>query len=51
MATEEVGMSGKRYTYAFKIEAVKQVTERGVIRWRMWRSGWASRPTAFTPGN
>jgi transposase len=29
MATEEVGMSSKSYTYAFKIEAVKQVTERG----------------------
>ena len=29
MATEEVCMSGKRYTDEFKIEAVKQVTERG----------------------
>ena len=29
MATEEVSMSGKRYTDEFKIEAVKQVTERG----------------------
>lgn len=29
MATEEVRMSGKRYTDEFKIEAVKQVTERG----------------------
>jgi transposase len=29
MATEEVNMSGKRYTDEFKIEAVKQVTERG----------------------
>ncbi len=29
MATEEVTMSGKRYTDEFKIEAVKQVTERG----------------------
>ncbi|VWD64994.1 hypothetical protein BLA50215_07939 [Burkholderia lata] len=27
MATEEVSMSGKRYTDEFKIEAVKQVTE------------------------
>jgi len=29
MATEEMKMSGKRYTDEFKIEAVKQVTERG----------------------
>ncbi|WP_221625207.1 transposase, partial [Burkholderia cepacia] len=29
MATEEVRTSGKRYTDEFKIEAVKQVTERG----------------------
>lgn len=29
MATEEVSMSGKRYTDEFKIEEVKQVTERG----------------------
>jgi predicted DNA-binding transcriptional regulator YafY len=29
MATEAVGMSSKRYTDEFKIEAVKQVTERG----------------------
>ena len=29
MATEEVCMSGKRYTDEFKIEAVKQVIERG----------------------
>ena len=29
MAKTEVGMSGKRYTDEFKIEAVRQVTERG----------------------
>lgn len=29
MATEGMKMSGKRYTDEFKIEAVKQVTERG----------------------
>ncbi len=29
MATEEVSMNRKRYTDEFKIEAVKQVTERG----------------------
>ncbi len=29
MAIEEVCMSGKRYTDEFKIEAVKQVTDRG----------------------
>jgi transposase len=29
MAIEEVCMSGKRYTDEFKVEAVKQVTERG----------------------
>lgn len=29
MAIEEVCMSGKRYTDEFKIEAVKQVIERG----------------------
>ncbi len=29
MATEEVSMSSTRYTDEFKIEAVKQVTERG----------------------
>ena len=29
MATEEVFMSGKRYTDEFKIEAVRQVTEHG----------------------
>lgn len=29
MATEEVSVSSKRYTDEFKIEAVRQVTERG----------------------
>jgi transposase len=29
MATTEVQMSGKRYTDEFKIEAVRQVSERG----------------------
>jgi transposase len=29
MATTEVSVSGKRYTDEFKIEAVRQVTERG----------------------
>jgi len=29
MAVREVFMSGKRYTEEFKIEAVRQVTERG----------------------
>lgn len=29
MATTEVSMSGKRYTDEFKIEAVRQVRERG----------------------
>lgn len=29
MAMQEVPMSGKRYTDEFKIEAVRQVTERG----------------------
>jgi len=29
MASTEVFMSGKRYTDEFKIEAVRQVTERG----------------------
>ncbi len=28
MATEEVSLSGKRYTDEFKIEAVKQVIQR-----------------------
>lgn len=31
MAAEEVSKSGKRYTDEFKIEAVKQVTERGQL--------------------
>ena len=29
MATEEVHLSGKRYPEEFKIEAVRQVVERG----------------------
>jgi transposase len=29
MASTEVAMSGKRYTDEFKIEAVRQITERG----------------------
>jgi len=29
MATKEVFVSGKRYTDEFKIEAVRQVTDRG----------------------
>lgn len=29
MASTEVDMSGKRYTDEFKIEAVRQITERG----------------------
>lgn len=32
-------MSSKRYTDEFKVEAVKQVTERGW--WVKWRGGWA----------
>jgi len=30
MASTEVAMSGKRYTDEFKIEAVRQITERGM---------------------
>lgn len=50
MATEEVSMSGKRYTDEFKIEAVKQVTERGHSVAEVAQR-WASQPTAFTHGN
>lgn len=31
-------MSSKRYPEEFKIEAVKQITERG-MRWRRWLAG------------
>lgn len=34
MASTEVCMSGNRYTDEFKIEAVRQVSERGAARSR-----------------
>lgn len=41
-------MSNKRYTEEFKVEAVKQVTERGYpVR---WQAGLAYHSTACTPG-
>lgn len=42
-------MSSKRYTKEFKVEAVKQVTDRGHSA-RKSPPGWSCRSTAFTLG-
>lgn len=58
MAIGEVNMSSKRYTEEFKIEAVRQVIDRGysVVTTQIQRTlilGWTSLPNAlelFGPG-
>lgn len=43
-------MSGKRYPEEFKIEAVKQVVDRGHSVSTALQHVLISSPTAFTPG-